>query len=140
CGAHVVESTAYTCLLQAVSVCREVPLTARGRPAEHSFCTRGANPMPRVRTTVGNVLSADLVHVEANDSVTTAAAMMGAAQVGSALVMEGDALRGIFTERDILRALKRNPHQVLDSPVGEWMTHDPRTVGPEVTVKEALRL
>ena len=96
--------------------------------------------MPRARVTVGNVMSADLVHVEAHDSVTTAAAIMGAARVGSALVMEGDVLQGIFTERDILRALKRNPHQVLDSPVGEWMSHDPRTVGPEVTVKEALRL
>jgi len=85
-------------------------------------------------------MSADLVHVEAHDSVTTAAAIMGAARVGSALVMEGDVLQGIFTERDILRALKRNPHQVLDSPVGEWMSHDLRTVGPEVTVKEALRL
>jgi CBS domain-containing protein len=96
--------------------------------------------VPRVRTTVGNVMSADLVHVEAHDPVTTAAAMMGAARVGSALVMEGDALRGIFTERDILRALMRDPHRVLDSPVGEWMTHDPKTVGQELTVKEALRL
>ena len=96
--------------------------------------------MARPRRTVGDVMSADLVHVERHDTVTTAAAIMSAARVGSALVMEGESLEGIFTERDILLGLKRNPHKVLDSPVGELMSHDPRTVEPGVGVKEALRL
>ena len=42
--------------------------------------------------------------------------------VGSALVMEHDTLIGIFTERDILHALKRNPAAALESPVSRWMT------------------
>jgi CBS domain-containing protein len=94
--------------------------------------------MPPV--TVRDVMSADLIHVEPRDTVITAAGIMGAARVGSALVMEGADLVGIFTERDILQALKRNPHQVLDSPVGEFMTLNPKTVAPDFAAKKALRL
>ncbi|HEY1330914.1 MAG TPA: CBS domain-containing protein [Actinomycetota bacterium] len=91
-------------------------------------------------TTIKDVMSADLIHVEAHDTVTTAAAIMDAARVGAALVMEGEALQGIFTERDVLRALKRDPHGVLDSPVGDWMTNDPMTVAADAPVMDALRL
>ena len=53
--------------------------------------------------TVRDVMSADLVAVEPTDLVTTAAAIMDAARVGAALVMDHDSLKGIFTERDVLR-------------------------------------
>src|SRR5207302_10336878 len=80
-----------------------------------------------------------LVAVEPADLGTTAAAIMGAARVGSALVMDHDVLKGIFTERDVLRALRREPVVALDSPVSTWMTPDPMTVGPEARVVDALR-
>lgn len=85
-------------------------------------------------------MSADLIYVERSDNVTIVAGIMAAARVGSALVMESDRLLGIFTERDILTALKREPDTALNHPVADWMTPDPITVSPDVNVLEALRL
>ena|SRR5712691_10053855 len=90
--------------------------------------------------TVREIMSADLVHVEPSDRVTTAAAIMAAARVGAALVTEGERLLGIFTERDILTAVKREPATALNHPVADWMTHDPITISPDVTVIDALWL
>jgi len=91
-------------------------------------------------TTVGEIMSADLIHVERSDRVTAAAGIMAAAGVGSALIMENDRLLGIFTERDILTALKREPETALDHPVADWMTPDPITVSSDLSVLEALGL
>jgi len=97
----------------------------------------GATPARRSKT-VGEIMSADLLMIEGHDRVATAAAVMDAARVGSALVMDHDTLVGIFTERDVLHALKRNPSAALESPVSKWMTRDPMTIGPDVTVRQAL--
>jgi CBS domain-containing protein len=91
-------------------------------------------------TTVADIMSADLIHVEPTDTVATAVAIMAAAQVGSALILEGDRIVGIFTERDVLTALKTDAHRVLDSPVGDWMTRGPQAIGPETSVTEATLL
>jgi CBS domain-containing protein len=99
----------------------------------------GAAGAPSRRTkTVREIMSADLLMIEGHDRVATAAAVMEAARVGSALVMDHDTLVGIFTERDILHALKRNPAAALESAVSRWMTKDPMTIGPDVTVRQAL--
>jgi CBS domain-containing protein len=107
------------------------------RSAPKASRTGGAAPARRSKT-VGEIMSADLLMIEGHDRVATAAAVMDAARVGSALVMDQDTLVGIFTERDILHALKRDPSAALDSPVSKWMTRDPMTIGPDVTVKQAL--
>jgi CBS domain-containing protein len=99
---------------------------------------RGAGSPARRTKTVREIMSADLLMIEGHDRVATAAAVMEAARVGSALVMDHDTLIGIFTERDILHALKRNPAAALESAVSRWMTKDPMTIGPDVTVRQAL--
>src|SRR2546428_10976626 len=91
-------------------------------------------------TTVGEIMSADLIYVERSDRVTSAAGIMAAAGVGSALIMENDRLLGIFTERDILTALKREPETALDHPVADWMTPDPITVSSDLSVLAGLGL
>jgi CBS domain-containing protein len=62
---------------------------------------------------------------------------MGKLHVGSALVMNGDDVVGIFTERDIVRALAAD-FDAAGHEVSHWMTAQPATVGPEVSVREAL--
>ncbi|HZC30401.1 MAG TPA: CBS domain-containing protein [Gaiellaceae bacterium] len=79
--------------------------------------------------TVGEVMSTGLLTVDATATLTEAAAQMDARGVGAALVMNGDRLSGILTERDVLRAVATG--QVEGTKVGAWMTHDPDTVGPE---------
>jgi CBS domain-containing protein len=90
-------------------------------------------------TTIREIMSADLVTVSPGSTVAEAATVMGGHHVGSALVMEDDALIGIFTERDILRALSQD----FDAPthqVSQWMTRDPVTVGPDSSADEALQM
>ncbi len=91
-------------------------------------------------TTVGEIMSADIISVGREDSVTTAAGIMAAAGVGSALIMQDERLVGIFTERDILTSLKREPETALGHPVADYMTPDPTTVAPDLSVLDALDL
>jgi CBS domain-containing protein len=79
--------------------------------------------------TVGEVMSTGLLTVDATATLTEAAAQMDSRGVGAALVMNGDRLSGILTERDVLRAVATG--EVEGTKVGAWMTHDPDTVGPD---------
>jgi CBS domain-containing protein len=79
--------------------------------------------------TVGEVMSTTLLTVDATETLTAAAAQMDARGVGAVLVMNGERLSGILTERDVLRAVATGG--VEGTNVGAWMTHDPDTVGPD---------
>jgi CBS domain-containing protein len=73
-----------------------------------------------------------------SESIKTAAAAMWAQQTGSLLVMEGDQLLGIITERDIMKAVARGDD--LDvTPVSAVMTRAVLTVEPDATVAEAAQ-
>ena len=91
-------------------------------------------------TTVRDIMTTQLATVDRSTQLTEAARVMSAAHAGSVLVIEGDALVGIFTERDILRALGNSSSADLArvSNVSKWMARDPVTVVPETTVAEAL--
>jgi CBS domain-containing protein len=79
--------------------------------------------------TVRDVMSTSLLTVDATATLTEAAAQMDARGVGAALVMNGEHLSGILTERDILHAVASG--EVEGTKVGAWMTHDPESVGPD---------
>jgi CBS domain-containing protein len=87
--------------------------------------------------TVGDVMTRSLLAVEPAATVGEAATLMGERRAGSALVMEGDRLIGIFTERDIVKALGQH-FDAAGHAVSEWMTRDPVTVPPETPVRQAL--
>ena len=89
--------------------------------------------------TIREIMSTELVTVVPGSTVAEAATVMGGHHVGSALVMEAESLIGIFTERDILRALSQD----FDAPthhVSQWMTRDPVTVTPDASAESALEL
>ena len=85
-------------------------------------------------------MSTELVTVDPSVNLTEGARAMSAGRAGSVLVLQDGSLIGIFTERDILRALayysKADSARV--SSVSKWMTQDPVTIGPDATVGEAL--
>jgi len=74
-------------------------------------------------------MSRTLLTVDATETLTDAAAQMHARGVGAALVMNGERLSGILTERDVLRAVATGG--IEGTKVGAWMTHDPDTVEPD---------
>ena len=89
-------------------------------------------------STVRDVMSSELVTVEPAETVAHAATKMGRSQTGSALVMDGGALAGIFTERDVLRALGAD-FDAAAHPVSHWMTSDPETIDADVDAGVALQ-
>src|SRR5437867_1842169 len=88
--------------------------------------------------TVREVMTTELVAVQPATLVMRAARAMFSGGAGSALVMDGGKLIGIFTERDIMQALAIQPDVGRSSRVAQWMTSDPATIGPDATVGEAL--
>jgi CBS domain-containing protein len=89
--------------------------------------------------TVRNIMSRDIVTVEPGATVAEAATLMGGRGVGSALVLDGPIAVGIFTERDILRALASD-FDAAHHPVADWMTHDPVTIDADADVARARDL
>ena len=83
---------------------------------------------PTETATVRDVMSTTLLTVEATATLAEAAEQMDQRRVGAALVLNGEHLSGILTERDILHAVATG--QVEGTKVGAWMTHDPETIGP----------
>jgi CBS domain-containing protein len=90
--------------------------------------------MPSVR----EVMSKDLVTVDRSATVEEASTIMWARHVGSALVLQGDDLEGIFTERDIMKALSKDADRGRTMTVREFMTLEPKTIDADATVGVAL--
>jgi len=84
-------------------------------------------------------MSRDLVTVEPSATVAEAATLMGGRGVGSALVLDGGTPTGIFTERDVLRALASD-FDAAHHPVADWMTHDPVSIEADADVSVARDL
>jgi CBS domain-containing protein len=74
----------------------------------------------------------------ASETLKVAAARMWEQQTGSLLVMDGDELLGIATERDILKAMARglDPEQTT---VNSIMTRNVLTISPDTPLHEAAR-
>jgi CBS domain-containing protein len=88
--------------------------------------------------TVGEIMTKSLFTIEPTTTVAEAATVMGERRIGSALVMDGERLAGIFTERDIVRALGKH-FDAAGHAVSEWMTADPMTITADTETDEALR-
>jgi CBS domain-containing protein len=88
---------------------------------------------------IRDVMSTRLYTVEPSDTVGEAVALMAQHRIGSVLVMEREQLRGIFTERDTVRALSLS-HDAPRHEIGSWMTRDPTTVSPDEDSDVALRI
>jgi CBS domain-containing protein len=83
-------------------------------------------------------MSRDLLTVAPGDLLGEVAQRMVDRDVGAVLVMEGEALAGILTERDVLRAVATGIRD--DTVVSDWMTRDPETMAPGDTTEHAAVL
>ena len=82
----------------------------------------------------------EVTTLAANATVTEAVALLTRERIGAAPVMAGDAVAGIFSERDVIHCLQANGAAALDKTVEDLMTAPAVTVGPEDTVIGALGL
>lgn len=90
-------------------------------------------------TAIREVMTKQLVTLEPSTSVAAAVTVMGMQRVGAVLVMENGRLEGIFTERDLVRALSYDIG-ASSQPVAQWMTRNPVTVGTGASVEQALEI
>ncbi len=75
------------------------------------------------------------------DTVRVALELLRKERTGCVLVMAGDVLSGIFTERDcVLKVIATYCDGTSEEPVSTFMTKDPITVAPDAPIAYALNL
>src|SRR5579862_2981984 len=65
---------------------------------------------------------------------------MNARRVGAVLVVDGERLVGIFTERDLLRRIADAAPGWQQRPLAEWMTPSPKTIDATASWESAMGL
>lgn len=96
------------------------------------------DPLERLLEEKAGGQQAKLESVGRETSVMEAIGRMNQRSIGSVLVMEGERLIGIFTERDVLTRVVPHKLDPAKTPVGEVMTRELVTVSPTTTVQEAM--
>lgn len=81
-----------------------------------------------------------ILTASATMSVADAAAAMREAKVGAIMVLSGLRLAGIFTERDALYRVLAAAKDPKKTKLGEVMTADPDTIGPDMPFGHALHI
>ncbi len=93
--------------------------------------------------TIARILSGkggDVATISASSSFREAVGELGRRRIGSLLVMDGDSVAGILSERDLVYCLKDHDAAALDRPVGDVMSKPAITVTAQTEVLSALAL
>jgi CBS domain-containing protein len=81
-----------------------------------------------------------IVSCSPSETLRDAALLLAERRIGAMPVLEGGAVAGIFSERDILYCVARHGEAALSLKVAEVMTAPPITVDPATSVLDALEL
>jgi CBS domain-containing protein len=87
---------------------------------------------------VADHMTRSLLTIPADATLGEAASRMADRGVGAVVVLEGEAIAAILTERDVMRAVAAG--QDGSAPVSEWMTRHPDTIEPTDTTDHAASL
>ena len=87
---------------------------------------------------VSEHMTRSLLTVAADQTLGEAAAAMAERGVGAVVVLEGETIAAILTERDVMKAVAAG--QDGKAPVADWMTRHPETIEPEDTTDHAASL
>lgn len=88
--------------------------------------------------TIAELMSRDLLSVAGEERLPETARRMVERGVGAVLVLAGDRLEGILTERDVLKAVALGISE--SARVRDWMTKHPETVEASETAEHAAAL
>jgi CBS domain-containing protein len=78
--------------------------------------------------------------VDPEDPVLEAIRMMADHHVGALIVMKGDKLQGVISERDYARKVILHGRSSAETPVWQIMSSPAITVSPEQTVQDCMQL
>lgn len=93
--------------------------------------------------TVASILQGkgtNVISVAPQDIVNDVVGMLCEHRIGAVLVMEGERVAGVVSERDIIRGLQEKGAAILDCQVTEIMTSEVLTVSPRDGILHALSL
>ena len=82
----------------------------------------------------------DVISCTIDTPVRDAVGLLASKRIGALPVMDGTAVAGIFSERDVIYRLAEEGDACLARPVGEVMTSPPITVDRRTKVDQALAL
>ena len=88
---------------------------------------------------ISEIMTKAAVTDSADDTIAEACEKMRHAQTSSILIMDGERLVGIVTERDVVKAVARGLDP-KETRVKDLMTTDMITIGPMTTLKEAANI
>lgn len=89
---------------------------------------------------IGSLMKTHMVTIAPSASVEEAARSMSRNEVGAVLVVEGDQLRGILSERDVVSRVVAEGKAPSDTKVSDVATNDVVTVDEGAHVRECAAL
>ena len=88
---------------------------------------------------IADVMKHEFITVAPEDTLGEVARKMVDKSMGAVIVKDYGRLIGILTERDMLKAMAARVH-TSDARVRQWMTPDPITITPDVSLDEAAQI
>jgi IMP dehydrogenase len=134
--------------LQAAAA-RRVGWTDRSTPRREKLCAgvewskAATKPREDPMKTVGQILDvkgSSVLTVTSDISVFQALELMASHEVGALVVVEGETICGLLSERDYARKVVLRGRRSLDTPVREIMTPEVICVGPKQTADACMAL
>jgi CBS domain-containing protein len=90
-------------------------------------------------SSLADLMTREILAVAPEDTLGEAAEKMVERAVGSAVVLDYGRLIGIFTERDLMKAVAGRVHS-SEARVRQWMTAEPIVVSSETALESAAIL
>lgn len=87
---------------------------------------------------VADIMSRELLTIEVSTTIGDAARNMVERAVGAVVVVEGEGIVAILTERDVLKAVGSGKDG--SAPASDWMTRHPDTIEPGDSTDTAASL
>ena len=87
---------------------------------------------------VADLMATEAITANVSETVREVAQRMAGTQVGAVLVMAGDDLVGVFSERDLAVRVIAEGRDPATTPVGDVATTDVVTVGADDGIRAAL--
>ena len=89
---------------------------------------------------IESLMATNMVTAHPDETVAEVARRMSANKIGAVLVVEEGALRGLFSERDLLTRVVADMRNPQTTRVGQVATKDLWTIGPQTHVKAVLEI
>jgi CBS domain-containing protein len=96
--------------------------------------------MNTIRTILKNKKSGEVWSVSPEDTVLEAITRMARLRIGALLVMDGERLAGIISERDYARKIILQGRRSAETRVAEIMTAEVATTTKEMTAQQCLAM